>query len=773
MKPHSLFRIYCLFVFIFVLTSNIYSQTPGTQKWSLSLNNEIYSSPAIGSDGTIYVGSDDSTLYAINPNGMQKWAFNTGGKIFSTPAIISDGTIYVGCENGNLYAINPNGTKKWSLSISPNNEIVSSPAIAGDETIYIGSQDNKLYAINPDGTQKWTIATGGAIKSCPAIGSDGTIYVGCDDTKLYAINPDGTQKWAFNTGDGIFSSPAIGFDGTIFVGCEDYNLYAINPDGTKKWSFLLNNEIISSPAIGSDGTIYIGGEDGNLYAINPNGTKKWSLSISPNNEIVSSPAIGSDGTIHIGSFDSKLYAINPNGTQKWAFNTGGVIFSSLSIGSDGTIYVGCDDHYFYAIYSDCGGIANTGWSKFRGDIKNTGNSADIYGLTLNSQLDFNFITSGQYYSKPSSISNYANNNIIINGCTFDNSDFSLGTSLPITVAKSSSAQLTVKIHPASSKIYKSKCTITYTLNSQTKTVSNNIIAGIFIDDNSELAYSAHQALNAYNSCYTVDPTSIATTNNLGVLYRLLGEYSLAGQYLIQALSSAINASYGYSGIKMNIGVVKSDEDSLRAASTYYFLSQTDIAKNADSSSLAPQIYYNQAWEYYKSDSLTQALSKINSTILHRKTDDYLKAKAYVLRGAIYFINNNTTSSKNDLLAAIKLDPNGPIGRLANDNLSLITDVKTATLLPTEFLLEQNYPNPFNPVTTIKYQIPERSNVKLLIYDIMGREIRTLVNENKDIGYYSINWNGKDNSSQTVSSGVYLLKINAGNFTKVKKMVLLR
>ena len=118
----------------------------------------IYSSPAIGSDGTIYIGSSDDNLYALNPDGTEQWAFATGNWINSSPAIGSDGTIYVGSEDANLYAINPDGTQKWAFPTG--NGIISSPAIGADGTIYIGSYDDHLYAVNPDGTQKWAFPTG-------------------------------------------------------------------------------------------------------------------------------------------------------------------------------------------------------------------------------------------------------------------------------------------------------------------------------------------------------------------------------------------------------------------------------------------------------------------------------------------------------------------------------------------------------------------------------------------------------------------------------------
>ena len=81
------------------------SSITGTKKWSDTTGNSIDSSPAIGADGTIYVGSEDNKLYAINPNGTLKWSFTTGNAIFSSPAIGADGTICVGSLDNNLYAI--------------------------------------------------------------------------------------------------------------------------------------------------------------------------------------------------------------------------------------------------------------------------------------------------------------------------------------------------------------------------------------------------------------------------------------------------------------------------------------------------------------------------------------------------------------------------------------------------------------------------------------------------------------------------------------------
>jgi hypothetical protein len=89
-------------------------------------------------------------------------------------------------------------------------------------------------------------------------------------------------------------------------------------------------------------------------------------------------------------------------------------------------------------------------------------------------------------------------------------------------------------------------------------------------------------------------------------------------------------------------------------------------------------------------------------------------------------------------------------------------------IPLKFKLYQNYPNPFNPSTKISFVIPQRSNVSLKVYNITGTEIATLVNEVKDPGAYSINFN-----AEKLSSGVYFYKITAGKFSSVRKMILIK
>jgi len=103
--------------------------------------------------------------------------------------------------------------------------------------------------------------------------------------------------------------------------------------------------------------------------------------------------------------------------------------------------------------------------------------------------------------------------------------------------------------------------------------------------------------------------------------------------------------------------------------------------------------------------------------------------------------------------------------------SIITDSELPDAVRNE--LFQNYPNPFNPTTTIKYSMAREGNVVLVVYNVTGQRIRTLVNESKPVGTYSTVWDGRNDGGRSVATGIYFYHLRAGSFSEVRKMVLLR
>jgi len=120
------------------------------------------------------------------------------------------------------------------------------------------------------------------------------------------------------------------------------------------------------------------------------------------------------------------------------------------------------------------------------------------------------------------------------------------------------------------------------------------------------------------------------------------------------------------------------------------------------------------------------------------------------------------------------DPDGTIADMGAFGIGCEAILSTdKDVIPLQYVLHQNYPNPFNPVTTLRYDLPEDAEVKILIFDIMGRKVKSLVNTNQNAGFKSVMWDATNDLGQAVSAGMYLYKITAGDFHQTKKMVLLK
>jgi outer membrane protein assembly factor BamB len=161
----------------------------GNQLWVLATHDLVNSSPAIQCEGsvdkTVYVGSLDGHLYAVDAqNGTLKWKTFLFG-VFSSPAIGPNGTIYVGSQAPLVWAIRPDGTILWSFATSK--FVTSSPAVGSDGTLYIGDEAGQVYAISPDGKLRWAATTGGTIHASPTISNSGRLYIGSADRNLYAF----------------------------------------------------------------------------------------------------------------------------------------------------------------------------------------------------------------------------------------------------------------------------------------------------------------------------------------------------------------------------------------------------------------------------------------------------------------------------------------------------------------------------------------------------------------------------------------------------------
>jgi outer membrane protein assembly factor BamB len=356
-------------------TSDAVGPTAPHLAWVAPIGGPIISSPILGPDGTIYLGSVlEDTLHprywivAVAPDGTRKWRFPTGfvdRQTLSSPAIGRDGTIHVGAQDGTFYAIRPDGSLRWKHQSAK--AIQQHPVIAPDGTIYVAIE-GRLTAFSPDGAILWQSTQNDmTFPGGPSLAADGTIYIGGGtygmQSKLYAFAPNGSLDWTAVVGDGYFfplAPPAVGPDGTIFT--YTTGLYAIRPDGALKWVRELSygDNHYGSAAVDAQGNIYYAGF-GAIWKLDASGGILWEHQILQGNFIGSSwssPLVDAAGNVFVGlgtgnrwdlEVERQLLVLRPNGTKLWSYTLPKIPTTSApAMASDGTVYIGCLDGNLYA-----------------------------------------------------------------------------------------------------------------------------------------------------------------------------------------------------------------------------------------------------------------------------------------------------------------------------------------------------------------------------------------------------------------------------------------
>lgn len=351
----------------------------GALKWKFPTKSRVMSSPAVA-DGLVLFGSYDGNFYAVEAaSGKEKWRFATAGErrfaathlhgalppvetmpdpfdvYLSSPAVI-DGTVYFGSGDGNVYALDAaSGKLKWKFATG--NVVHASPAIA-DGILFVGSWDSYFYALDAaTGQERWRFKTGDdpdihnqvGIQSSAAV-ANGMVYFGCRDSNFYALDSrTGEKKWAINNkGSWVVGSPAVEAgkvyfstsDSGLFYGVDTQSGAILFSLSSKKWP------MFSSPAIAGN-TAYIGTNSGMLMAVDLRGQQvAWTFetdAAKKNGPAFTKP----DGTPNYeGVYKDFFYDDMVIGTD--LFLSVGSILSSPAVVDD-VIYVGSTDGNLYAL----------------------------------------------------------------------------------------------------------------------------------------------------------------------------------------------------------------------------------------------------------------------------------------------------------------------------------------------------------------------------------------------------------------------------------------
>ncbi len=180
----------------------------------------------------------------------------------------------------------------------------------------------------------------------------------------------------------------------------------------------------------------------------------------------------------------------------------------------------------------------------------------------------------------------------------------------------------------------------------------------------------------------------------------------------------------------------------------------------------PDFSNNGLWSIYE-DSLQAVPPSINSK-LFSMIDVYGRKQLTYKGWPLYEFGPDSMQRSNTRGVSFPSPGIWPVAVTALDSATITGVVSDNTGIPSGYFLYQNYPDPFNPTTVIQYAIPKAGHITLQVYDELGREVATLVNENKEAGQYRVNFNGSN-----LSSGIYFYRIQAGSYSAVKKLLLLK
>ena len=370
--------------------SPIVARYHGDRPWVFRTGRGIFSTPIIGADGTIYIGSADTYFYAIKPDGRLRWRLKTGGLIDAAGALsaydasLRSVPLTFGSADDLLYHVTtprrgrPRIVWTFRASVPPVPAQTvdwweGNVAVGPGGVLYAGNTGGTAYAVTPGGRRLWTFTAGNSLWTTPAFEPDGSSFWGSLDLDVYHLGANGSELWKTFVPGYVVSSPAIGSDGTVYVGSFDSRLYALDPaTGAVHWSFKTSDHIYASPALGTDrarrtDAIYFASADGSVYALTPSGRLLWRYDTGApvrSSPVLGRAPVGERGEIlYVGSSNGKLYAIDASsGRLRWAYNTTPAdpylrvrnnLNGSPALGRSGIYIGGQDGDLYYVPYDYC------------------------------------------------------------------------------------------------------------------------------------------------------------------------------------------------------------------------------------------------------------------------------------------------------------------------------------------------------------------------------------------------------------------------------------
>ena len=351
--------------------SQIHAHTTGGALWSYQTAKGIFSSPVVGADGTIYVGSADRTFYALHPDGTLAWK-TTCGELIDSAALLDDrGHVYFGAGDGKVRALDAKtGTPLWtataddpSVNGAQINWFEGNVGIGADGTLYAPNDNYFIYALDRDsGAAKWKFKAPNQTWSLPAVDEAANLYVGNNNMvavlghNTFSIAPDGSQRWGVSMPGTVAASPMLTASGLLLVGAFDGYVHAYDQQGVEQWSFGARDHVYASTALLPDGSIVAAAADGSVYDLDAKtGAARWQFDTPE--PIRSSPSVDADGNVYFGGGDGRLYVLGPDGKLRWSILLIDAdrddVNASPALGTDAIYIAGESGQVFSVPYEYC------------------------------------------------------------------------------------------------------------------------------------------------------------------------------------------------------------------------------------------------------------------------------------------------------------------------------------------------------------------------------------------------------------------------------------
>jgi outer membrane protein assembly factor BamB len=315
-------------------------------RWTFKAKDAVESTAAIV-DGTVYVGSLDEHLYALDlATGRQKWAYKAGP--IKAPVSVRQGLVYVGDADGLFHCVDAaTGTKRWTFETGA--EITSGANFAGDNVLF-GSGDETLYCLSPDGKRLWEFKIqGGPVNGTPAVVGERTFVAGCDSSLHVLDTVKGKEITAVDLGGQVGATVAVAGD-RLYVGTMASQVLAVDWNkGEVLWTFEADNRrqpFYASAAV-TDSLVVAGSRDRRVYGLDrQTGKEVWSF--PTRNRVESSPVVA--GTrVYVGSLDGNLYVLNlAKGTELQQLALGSPVSASPAVDGN-SLVIGTHDGRVYCL----------------------------------------------------------------------------------------------------------------------------------------------------------------------------------------------------------------------------------------------------------------------------------------------------------------------------------------------------------------------------------------------------------------------------------------